>query len=194
MSQPNKWCLKLPKYVVKWDKRLQQNTVKNSLPEWETKNIHDNWREVIRAWGKRIRGLRHPHPEDLANDLVGKWSKEASLNGLPQETRQARTIGGKAREETIIRALKRGALTCTEITREEILQFIIKGRYTAPGEDGITYKILNCLASISDGPMIHLFNMGFMEGKLARAWKSTIIIPLSIPRGGFKPICSGWLS
>ena len=58
-----------------------------------------------------------------------------------------------------------GDISDVEITKDELLNAIKKGKSTAPGEDGITYDILNCLASIDDSPLLRLFNISFKEGK-----------------------------
>ena len=67
--------------------------------------------------------------------------------------------------------------------------FVINGgRSTAPGADGVTYDILNCLASVPYGPLLALFNMSYEEGRLPRGWKRAIIIPIPKGNGKFRPI------
>ena len=77
--------------------------------------------------------------------------------------------------------------TCCYITRELLLANK-HGKSTALGEDGVTYDVLSCLASIEDGPLFHLFNKSYREGRLPRAWKKAIIIPILKAGGGFRPM------
>lgn len=53
-----------------------------------------------------------------------------------------------------------------------------KGKSTAPGADGITCDILNCLAGMEKGPLLDLFNMSFSLGRLPRGWKEAVVVPI----------------
>ena len=59
---------------------------------------------------------------------------------------------------------------------------------TAPGQDGLTYDVLNLLATMEKSPLMDLFNMSFEEGKLPSQWKVGLIHP--IPKGDqdYRPI------
>lgn len=52
----------------------------------------------------------------------------------------------------------------------------------------LLYDVLNCLAGIENGPLLKLFNMSLKEGKLPRAWKKTVIIPIPKGNGEFRPV------
>ena len=52
----------------------------------------------------------------------------------------------------------------------------------------MTYDIINCLASIENGPLLNLYNMSLSEGRLPSAWKKAIIIPIPKPGGGYRPV------
>ena len=75
-----------------------------------------------------------------------------------------------------------------EISHDELLRTIKSDKSTAPGEDGITYEVLNCLASMENSPLLDLFNMSFFNGKLSRAWKKALIIPIPKSNGGNRPV------
>lgn len=97
---------------------------------------------------------------------------------LLQGVREAVREWEDERREFILRALNIGNISDVEITKDELLRAIKKGKATAPGEDGITYDILKCLASIHDSPLLHLYNWSFKAGKLPREWKKAVIIPI----------------
>lgn len=152
------------------------------------KNIGEIWKEVNKVRGTRASNVAHPDPAHLANELMEEWADAASSSSLPQDVSEALQGWEGERRELILRALNTGDVTDTEITRDELLKAIKFGKSTAPGEDGITYDILNCLASVEDGPLLNLFNLSFREGKLPRAWKKAIIIPVPKANGGKRPV------
>lgn len=41
---------------------------------------------------------------------------------------------------------------------------------------------------MDDSPLLHLFNMSLKEGKLPRAWKKAIVIPIPKGNGGTRPV------
>lgn len=151
-------------------------------------NTHDIWKEVNKVRGKRPQGVAHPQPERQANELAEAWAQAASVASLPPEVRQALDSWEGERREAILRALNTPAVTGVDITRDELLRAIKRGKSTAPGEDGITYEVLNALATIDDGPLLHLFNMSYREGRMPRAWKRSLIVPIPKSGGDFRPV------
>lgn len=153
-----------------------------------SKNTHDIWKEVNKVCGKRQRGMAHPDPEGRANQLADKWAEAASVDSLPAAVREAVNGWEEERRGIILRALNTPSLTEAEITRDELLRAVKRGKSTSPGEDAVTYEILNALAAIKDGPLLRLFNMSYSEGRMPRAWKKSVIVPIPKAGGDFRPI------
>ena len=81
-----------------------------------------------------------------------------------------------------------GSETCLPFTRDELLFNIKKGKSTAPGEDGLTYEIINCLITMENSPLLDLFNLSYHNGRLPVKWKTALIIPIPKGNGEFRPI------
>lgn len=154
-----------------------------------TKGISEIWRKVRQAQGKQNNTVTHPNPQGFASELMDKWASAAKADLIPEEIQASLAEWEEHRRETINMALNTGNITDVDITKDELLRAIKYGKSTAPGEDGVTYDILNCLASIDEGPLLHLFNLSFREGRLPRAWRKAIIIPIAKPGGGgYRPV------
>ena len=153
-----------------------------------TKNLADIWHEVRKVQGKVTKRVAHPEPKKFADDLMNKWAREARADLIPEEIKDSVREWEQERQEGINRALSTWGVTDSPITRDELLRAVKHGKSTAPGEDGVTYDIINCLVSIEDGPLLNLYNMSFSEGRLPKAWKKAIIIPIPKPGGGFRPV------
>ena len=107
---------------------------------------------------------------------------------MPRKVRDAATRRVEYRRRFIYTSKKSTNTSCLPITQDELLYAINPGKSTSPGEDGVTYDILNCLASIPEGPLLALFNLSFLEGRLPRGWKKVIIVPVPKGKGKFRPI------
>ena len=153
-----------------------------------SKNTHEIWRQVNKVRGKGHQSVMHPDPSAAANQMTDHWSQASSIDDLPADIKVGVSSWEGVRRGLIVSALNMGGPTCAYITQEELLLAIKHGKSTAPGEDGVTYDVLNCLASIEDGPLLHLFNRSYREGRLPRAWKKAIIILIPKAGGGFRPV------
>ena len=107
---------------------------------------------------------------------------------LPQHTRDALDAWEIERKEQIQLSLNITAVSCQTITIHELLNAIKRGKSTSPGEDGVTYDILNALVSMENSPLLDLFNMSYLEGRLPKAWKKALIIPIPKSSGGYRPV------
>ena len=154
----------------------------------KSRNLGDIWREVNKVRGHRPKFVAHPDPESVANDLAGRWATAASIDSLPGDVREELDARSIHRKDFVkVKKRTRGP-SCTEISQTELLYAISGGRSTAPGEDGVTYDILNCLASIPNGPLLALFNLSYEKGRLPKGWKRAIVIPVPKGNGTFRPI------
>lgn len=152
------------------------------------KNVGEIWKEVNKVRGKKVNSVAHPEPDKQADHLMDKWAYAASSDSLPQDVREAVKGWEEKRRSFILSSLNTEDVSGVEITKDEMLRSIKTGKSTAPGEDGITYEVVNCLASIDNGPLLQLFNMSLKEGKLPRTWKKAIIIPIPKNNGDFRPV------
>lgn len=152
------------------------------------KNVGEIWKEVNKVRGKKINSVAHPEPDKQADHLMDKWAHAASSDSLPHDVREAVQGWENIRKNFILNSLNTDDISGVDITKDELLRSIKIGKSTAPGEDGITYEVLNCLASIENSPILKLFNMSLKEGRLPRAWKKAIIIPIPKSNGDFRPV------
>lgn len=75
------------------------------------------------------------------------------------------------------------------ITEGELLRALIRGRESAPGENGITYSVLRILQKVPGNPLLKLFNQCFQKGCVLEAWTTSIIVPIPKPATDkFRPI------
>lgn len=154
----------------------------------ECKSLKEIWHHVNKVRGKTNNLIGHPHPEEEANKHIQKWAKASSLVSLPQHTRDALDAWEIERKEQIQSSLNITAVSCQTITIHELLNAIKRGKSTSPGEDGVTYDILNALVSMENSPLLDLFNMSYLEGRLPKAWKKALIIPIPKSSGGYRPV------
>ena len=154
----------------------------------KSRNLGDIWREVNKVRGNRPRFVAHPNPEGEANNLAEQWAAAASMESLPRDVREELSSGFDYRDEFVEARKASIAPSCTSISQNELLHAISGGQSTAPGADGVTYEILNCIASIPNGPLLALFNMSYEMGRLPKGWKKAIVIPIPKGNGKFRPI------
>ena len=75
-------------------------------------------------------------------------------------------------------------------SKKQVRMALRPKKSTAPGLDGITYDIINLLASLKGNPILRLYNLIWTDNKLPGAWKHAIIIPVPKPgrNGEMRPI------
>ena len=148
------------------------------------------WRYINIARGARTQEAAHENPQGKAEELVEGWAYASSMNSLPDRIRNKIVQKSSYRNHVISSATAIEDDSCVEITEEEIVQSIKKGKSTAPGEDGITYDILSALLMVEGNPLLKLFNMIYKNGKIPHHWKKVIIVPIPKPGdpGNFRPI------
>ncbi|XP_068233417.1 uncharacterized protein [Palaemon carinicauda] len=75
-------------------------------------------------------------------------------------------------------------------TEQELQKTLRSEKSTAPGLDGITYNAIRFLTTVSGNPVPKLYSMIWSEQPIPKAWKKSLIIPVSKPGkpGEFRPI------
>lgn len=164
-----------------WDKFL--NKIRG------TKSIQEIWYHVNRVRGKKTAITSDSHPTQKVQDLIQQWSGASALSSLPHGHRIALAENRLYRLQLVNSTVKVFDDTCAPITLDELLYAIKSGKSTAPGEDGLTYGIINYLVNIKGhNPVLDMFNMSFRNGRLPTEWKTAIIIPLPKSDGNYRPI------
>ena len=154
----------------------------------KTKNLGSIWKEVNNVRGIHSKSSSVPNAYAKANRLILRWSRGESINELPLDVQASLREGSKFRNEIVQCQIALQRDTCVPITQAELNHALKHRKFTAPGNDGITYDIVNCLASIKNGPVLDLFNMSYNAGYLPLEWKKAVIMPIPKQNGDYRPI------
>ena len=155
----------------------------------KTRSLREVWHHVNRVRGKTRRPVSDPDPAGRAQDLIRQWRQASSLADLPA-LHQADLARHRSRRMALVQHHV-GLLddTCVPFTHDELLCAVKRGQSTAPGQDGLTYNVLNALLTMeNNNPLLDLFNMSFDEGRLPPPWKAALIVPIPKGDGTYRPI------
>ena len=132
----------------------------------------------------------HPNPAGKTEELITEYRDRSATVYLPRQLRNNKDMLDLTRLANVTAAVHLNDDTDHRITREEFLRARKSSKDTAPGEDDITYSILNHVCDVLGDPLPHLFNMSLMHRVVPEAWTTTNIIP--IPKhndpGRYRPI------
>ena len=145
-------------------------------------SLKDIWNKINIARGKRNKEKIDHNPQNEVNKLAEKWANDSNENALPSRIKHALNELKSLRTNFYKRKIDSKSPTDVDFTEFEFTNALKTGKSTAPGIDGITYDIIALLAMIKGNPLLKLFNLIFRKGKLPKAWKEFLMIP--IPRGG----------
>lgn len=141
------------------------------------------------ARDKTKRMAAHPNPQGRAEELINTWAWASSSESLPAQVKEHLSAGERAREEQVQLATTYTDHTDTPITERELWNAKKTGSSTAPGDDGITYDIIEALMYVRGNPLLQLLNKSYCHGKLPSYWKEATIIPIPKPhQDDFRPI------
>ncbi|KAK4299958.1 hypothetical protein Pmani_027813 [Petrolisthes manimaculis] len=138
--------------------RAQKSHVVDRLPvekdgEDDTKIWHHRGHLLTGQYkierGKTKKVAAHPNPQGRADELINKWSWEASSESLPAHVREHLSDGEREREGQVQLATSCTDHTDTPIKEWELHNAIKSGHSTAPEDDGITYDIIETLVNVS---------------------------------------------
>ena len=167
--------------------RKQINTIREEkwLKHMErlshTSSMTQVWKHINRVRGKHSRPPAHPHPERKAEELIREYHERSTSVGLPEQLRVRKAALDPARLAAITTATSLLHDTDHPITKEELLRARRTSKDTAPGEDGITYSMLNNVCNVAGDPLLHLFNMSLAQGVLPETWTTANIVPIPKP-------------
>lgn len=182
--------------MVSVSRRLSELRLQARRKHWETflgrvrqtKTLQGVWHHVNRVRGKAGRNVRDPDPVGRAQSLLATWRDSSAISGLPDQHRTHLIHNRPRRLALVTHAVSQPDDTCVPITHDELLNAVKRGQSTAPGEDGLTYDILNSLLVLQDNPILDMFNFSYTSGCLPPSWKSSILIPIPKGDGSFRPI------
>lgn len=153
-----------------------------------TKSLSGIWNGVNKVRGIKRRVICHPNPKGKADELMSKWAASSSFDNLPNNVQACLRNKRTKRRRLVMLQSAMNEESDVIFTKDELLCAVKRGKSTAPGEDGITYKILNCLISMESSPLLDLFNLSYMNGRLPIKWKIALIVPVPKGNGDFRPI------
>ncbi|MPC91345.1 hypothetical protein E2C01_086373 [Portunus trituberculatus] len=149
-----------------------------------TSSMTQVWDKIKHIRGHQTRPPANPDPAGKAEELMSDYHERSSSDYLPDQLRDKKDAMDPARLASITTATQQQDDTDQRITREELLAARKTSSDTAPGDDGITYSMLNAVSRVEGDPVLQLFNMSLMQGELPRAWTTANIVP--IPKPGEK--------
>lgn len=148
------------------------------------------WRKNNRLTGKTLTTPQFHSPQEQANMLLEQWAGNSQLSSLPQGIKDQLDKSKIDRNFNI-------AVACAaidpsdfaEITEWELSNARLKGKATAPGEDGITYSVLRHIAQVPGSPLLHLYRLSLSQGIIPSSWTKSLIIPIPKPNTDkYRPI------
>ena len=153
-----------------------------------SKTLSQIWDGVNKVRGRKKKVNVHHNPKDKARDLINKWSYASNHESLPNNIQSCLRILRSRRRKLVMSQSAESDGTCTPFTKYEILNAVKKGKSTAPGKDGLTYDVINCLISMEDSPILDLFNLSYKNGRLPVKWKIALLIPVPKGDNDYRPI------
>ena len=152
------------------------------------KSLGGVWNALNKVRGVKKRIVAHPNPRGKADVLMRKWATASSIGNLPANFQASLSARRSQRRQLV--EMQRGMMdeTCLPFTRDELLLGIKNGRSTAPGMDGVTYDIINCLIMMKESPLLDLINLSYKNGRLPIKWKLALIVPVPKGNGEYRPI------
>ena len=115
-----------------------------------------------------------------AEILACHFFNVSSNASLGQEEINRRLKEENQKFKTLIEKQKNETETPYEqtITKQEVVRALKGKKGTSPGEDGISYTILQNLSSKTLDSLIKLYNIIYEKGIIPKAWKEATIIPI----------------
>lgn len=162
--------------LIREEKYLQFTSQLN-----HTSSMTQVWDRIKRIRGQHSRPSAHPDPAGKAEELMRDYHERSSSDSLPDQLREKKDAMDPARLTSIMTATEQQDDTDQRITREELLAARKPSSDTAPGDDGITYSMLDAVCQVEGDPLLQLFNMSLMQGELPRAWTTANIVPIPKP-------------
>lgn len=102
-----------------------------------------------------------------------QWALASSQESLPRVIIDELQKSEQIHWHRIDSATKEIDNSDNPITEWEIMNALKRGKSTAPGDDGVTYDIINALAEVRGNPLYFLF--------IQNKWKQAVIIPIPKP-------------
>ena len=160
----------------KWATGVNQSTTSQQM-----------WSTIRRCVGVAPRAPTHEDPETKANELCSSFAARCSPDNLSPEARQQLIDLQPEREQLMQNAFSLRADTDRHISLQE-LEHVMKQKDTAPGNDCITYSMINELPAKAKKCLLKLFNESLNTGQIPEEWKTACIIPIPKHGEGFRPI------
>lgn len=148
-----------------WCEKLQHNTP-----------IGDMWKKLKSIEGKPAAASPHPDPHAEANRLVEGYATRARSSQLPKEVLDRQRQLKSARLRSLRQMSKiPDPSTDRPFSTSELTTALTKKKNTAPGENGIVYRVLQNSSPVLWVRLLDLFNRSWLEGHLPAQWKDAII-------------------
>jgi len=142
-------------------------------------SMSEVWKKINRISGKPTNTPQFHSPLAQADMLLSQWAGASKLSSLPTNIQDHLSQSKIARKFAIeIGCSDTDPSDFAEITEWELNNALIKGKASAPGEDGITYSVLRLIAQVPGNPLLHLYRLSLSQGILPGSWTRSLIIPI----------------
>ena len=150
--------------------------------------IGELWRKLKAIEGKPAAAPLHPDPPSEVNRLVDGYANRAGSTQLPKEVLDRQRQMKSARLKNL-RQISGTPDPSTDrpFSTSELATALSTKKNTAPGENGIVYRVLQNSSPSLWARLLDLFNRSWLEVFLPAQWKDAIIHRIPKPCQSHQP-------
>ena len=150
---------------LKWCHELDHNTP-----------IGEMWKKLKAIEGKATVTPTHPDPQVEADRLVHAYADRARSSQLPKEVQDKQRRMRSSRLKSLHKMSNTpDPATDKPFSMHELTTALLRKRNTAPGENGIVFRVLKHSSPQLWARLLSLFNTSWQIGTLTVQWKDAVI-------------------
>ncbi|XP_062542164.1 uncharacterized protein LOC134210157 [Armigeres subalbatus] len=158
-----------------WEKFVERITPSSTTTElWRTVNTLRGSRQQRSVVIKSADGFTN-NPEEVAEELAEYYSKRSATSSYPLFFQKAKVV---AERKPINYSPNTDDVYNADISLNELLWALDKGRSTSTGPDSVGYPLLQRLPPSVKIILLELLNKIWSEGEFPTSWRNAIIVPI----------------